>query len=489
MTITITPSFYSVNKSYDGTSNASINSYILNNVNIIDISNVYITNYIALYQNYNIGNYIIDISGLILGGTAASNYNLNSFTYTCSGNINPKILVITGISKNYDGTNNALVSISGIISGDNIIYTSCYSNPYVGNNRIISVTLSNLILLNSDNSLIYYYNFNNVLNNTFYNNVTSVYDCSLTISGALNLPQLFISSYTGITIAFWMKILTYTNNNYLFYFTNNIYSFYCRYDNGNLLFSLGLPVYQFYCSTNVFDNNLHHVVLSISNSSTPTILLYIDGMQQSITTLSGTVSYPYFAAYTLATINYNSISGSLLNFRYYNRILFTDEILLLYNNVFSYYSTITNSNNNYQFPTTTITSNILFPISYNGYIYSTVTYGIALSLNESSAVFCGLGGGFLYYSINNNGIWSNINIFNNTYLNYTGIKLSADGTRGVVTVYNKFIYFFTNNYNTLIQTLDNTQRYYNGIAMTNDGSRIVVITNNYVYTKFTKILN
>jgi hypothetical protein len=484
MVITITPSFYSINKIYDGTSYASINNYILNGVNNIDISNVYITNYIALYRNYNVNDYIfIDISGLILGGSAAYKYNLNSLIYTISGNINPKTLIITTINKNYDGTNNALLSISGIIGSDNIIYTSYYSNPYVGNNRVINVTLSNLISLNSNN-LVYYYNFNNVLNNTFYNNVTCVYDCSITLNGCLNLPQLFISSYTGITIAFWMKISIYTNNNYLFYFTNNTCSFYCRYNNGTLFFSLGLPVYQFYCFTNVFDNNLHHVALSISKSSSPTILLYIDGIQQIITVDSGTLIYPYFAAYTIATINYNpssiNISGGLQDFRYYNQTLSTLEIASLYNKIFSYYST-NNNNNNYQLPITTLTSNILSILGYNGYVYSNVAYGIALSSDESVVVFCGLGGGFLYYSLNNNGMWSNINIFNNNYLNYTGIKLSADGSRGVVTVYNNFIYFFTNNYNTLTQTLDNTTRYYNGIAMMSDGTRIVVIDNNYIY--------
>jgi hypothetical protein len=113
--------------------------------------------------------------------------------------------------------------------------------------------------------------------------------------------------------------------------------------------------------------------------------------------------------------------------------------------------------------------------------------GMAISADGTRAVFCSYNSGYMYYSTYNGSSWTSLTqtLAASPGINrYIGIALSADGNLGVVILNTSYVYTFTwtgSNYSTLTQTADTNARNWQGVDMTADGSRIVLTTNTNVY--------
>jgi hypothetical protein len=129
------------NKVYDGTSSATV-TLADNRLAGDSLSATYST---ASFANKNVGPAkTVSVSGVALSGTDAANYSPNSSTST-TADITARSLTVsaTGVSKVYDGSTTATVTLSdNRVAGDSLTgsYSSAsFADPYVGTNKTISV--------------------------------------------------------------------------------------------------------------------------------------------------------------------------------------------------------------------------------------------------------------------------------------------------------------------------------------------------------------
>jgi hypothetical protein len=98
-----------VNKTYDTTTAlpSGATGYTYSGIYSSDAGNLALSASNAAYASPNAGPENINVSGLSLSGSAASNYQLSSTTATGSGTISPATITVagaTGVNKTYDGT-------------------------------------------------------------------------------------------------------------------------------------------------------------------------------------------------------------------------------------------------------------------------------------------------------------------------------------------------------------------------------------------------
>jgi hypothetical protein len=131
-----------VNKVYDGTTAAAV---VLadNRISGDLLSDAYTS---ASFADKNVGtNKTISVSGISISGTDAGNYSLSSTTATTTANITARTLHVTatGVTKIYDGTTTATVTLSDDrISGDVLTdsYTSAsFADKNVGTSKAVAV--------------------------------------------------------------------------------------------------------------------------------------------------------------------------------------------------------------------------------------------------------------------------------------------------------------------------------------------------------------
>ena len=140
------------NKVYDGTNTATLNfgGAALTGVLAADTGNVTLvqTGYTATFASTNAGiGATVNISGLTLSGTAASNYTLtNSITTTTAAiTARPLHVTATASSKAYDGTTSATAVVTlqdDRIAGDNLTFSSnaTFADKNVGAGKAVSIT-------------------------------------------------------------------------------------------------------------------------------------------------------------------------------------------------------------------------------------------------------------------------------------------------------------------------------------------------------------
>ena len=134
-----------VNKTYDGTTNATVTLSPAGVVSGDDVSASYTG---ASFADKHVGNgKTVSVSGISLGGADAGNYTFNT-TASTTADITP--LTITGsftaANKIYDGTTAATIStrsVSGEVGGDNVTLTggtATFSDKNVGNGKTVTGT-------------------------------------------------------------------------------------------------------------------------------------------------------------------------------------------------------------------------------------------------------------------------------------------------------------------------------------------------------------
>ncbi|UOD32235.1 filamentous hemagglutinin N-terminal domain-containing protein [Massilia violaceinigra] len=147
---TLAPTVTGLNKTYDGTSAASV----ILAANQIAGEAVTLSSTGASFADKNAGTgKTISVGGLALAGADAGNYTLASASTTATADITPRALVFTatGVDRAYDGTLAAAITYSGNhLAGDNVSYTqnASFGDKHVGTGK--TVTVSGIALAGAD---------------------------------------------------------------------------------------------------------------------------------------------------------------------------------------------------------------------------------------------------------------------------------------------------------------------------------------------------
>jgi hypothetical protein len=136
-------------KIYDGTTSNIINTSVSALAGLVQGDQISISNLTGTFSSKNVGTDIPVIgSEVSFSGPDAGNYNLIQPT-GLKANILPRTLIAsaTGVSRQYDGTTNALVNISdNRIAGDIITYdySGSFLDANIGTNKFIAVQINTL---------------------------------------------------------------------------------------------------------------------------------------------------------------------------------------------------------------------------------------------------------------------------------------------------------------------------------------------------------
>ncbi|MED5596975.1 YDG domain-containing protein [Janthinobacterium sp. P210006] len=137
------------NKVYDGSAAASLNTAGAAFSGMVAGDNLTVSGASGSFADKNAGNgKTVNVSGIVLGGTDAGNYNLASDTAASSANISAKALTLTGLSggnKVYDGTVNASLTggtLNGLVNAETLAFVvqgASYSDKNAGTGKTITV--------------------------------------------------------------------------------------------------------------------------------------------------------------------------------------------------------------------------------------------------------------------------------------------------------------------------------------------------------------
>jgi hypothetical protein len=147
---------FSTNKYYDKTQNYSV-IYSLSGFYGIDGNYVSLSSsIIGYYRNYNAGSTYVDISNVYLYGIYpySTNYYINYSYTTLQSIIYQRIVQVNVFDKIYDKTYNVNITLSNVISTDNIGYIASYNDYNVGY-KPLNVTLSGCTLTSISGSISY----------------------------------------------------------------------------------------------------------------------------------------------------------------------------------------------------------------------------------------------------------------------------------------------------------------------------------------------
>ena len=147
----LTASFAGTNKTYDGTTAATVTGSSADMVAGDSLSYTQT----AAFADKNAGTgKLVNVTGIALTGSDAGNYALQSTTATTTANIDKKALTAsyTAINRTYDGTTSIAVTggSTDIVSGDTVNFseTAALASKAAGNGRTVNV--SNIALSGTD---------------------------------------------------------------------------------------------------------------------------------------------------------------------------------------------------------------------------------------------------------------------------------------------------------------------------------------------------
>jgi hypothetical protein len=133
------------NKSYDGTSAATITGCSLSGVLAADTANVTCSAASGSFADKNVGTgKTVTASGISLSGSAAGNYSLSGTSATTTANITSRAITVTAAAntKQYDGGTSAstapTITSGTLASGDTANFTEAYTTKTVGTGKTLS---------------------------------------------------------------------------------------------------------------------------------------------------------------------------------------------------------------------------------------------------------------------------------------------------------------------------------------------------------------
>jgi uncharacterized repeat protein (TIGR02543 family) len=146
----VSPSIVANDKTYDGTTIASLSSQTVSGVLGSDDVSLVVGS--ATFADADVGTWTVTAASLSLSGADAGNYKLTAKTATDTAEITARNLTISGAvagNKTYDGTTSATVNFSGAslagvlgtdsVSIDSTAYTAAFIDKNVGTNKAVSV--------------------------------------------------------------------------------------------------------------------------------------------------------------------------------------------------------------------------------------------------------------------------------------------------------------------------------------------------------------
>ncbi|WP_234968948.1 YDG domain-containing protein [Thiomicrospira sp. ALE5] len=136
------------NKSYDGTTNASLNLGDASIEGMLDGDNLTLTGANGQFEDTNVGtDKTVTIDGFTFGGFDASNYTLpEGYIATTTADILAAALqlIYTGVDRQYDGTTAAQVDVTvqGLAEGEtvDVLRTAAFNQANVGDNLTVDIT-------------------------------------------------------------------------------------------------------------------------------------------------------------------------------------------------------------------------------------------------------------------------------------------------------------------------------------------------------------
>ena len=143
----LTATVTAANKTYDGTTTATITACNLTGVGTGDTVTCTATN--ANFANADIGDgKTVTATGITLAGASAAKYSLGNTTATTVANITAKPLItaITAANKTYDGATSAVITactLTGVVSGDTVTCSASsanFSDANAGANKTVTAT-------------------------------------------------------------------------------------------------------------------------------------------------------------------------------------------------------------------------------------------------------------------------------------------------------------------------------------------------------------
>ncbi|MBO5605698.1 MAG: filamentous hemagglutinin N-terminal domain-containing protein, partial [Acidaminococcaceae bacterium] len=140
----LTVSFADISKTYDGNTNATPGTGTLSTDDIISGDTVTLdrANIAAAYASptAGTGNKTVNYSGIALGGTDAGNYSIATTAQNTTSTISAKTLTVGNISKVYDSTAEAILTLNnliGVVDGDAAdLSISGVTANYTGDNAV-----------------------------------------------------------------------------------------------------------------------------------------------------------------------------------------------------------------------------------------------------------------------------------------------------------------------------------------------------------------
>jgi len=418
--IEITSEFIISDKIYDRNYNAKILYYTISG--FINNDNDYITlssNIYALYNNYNIG---YDISVNIFNVYLYPN-NTNYFISNIQiayANIYSKNIYAIGLSKIYDSSSIAYLTLSGLIYPDIIDYIANFDNKNVGINKKITITseLYYNFLLQNNISYFYSFDYGDINNNRLLNHATNQYDATVynnpiisNFNNGINDSSLYLNgnnqyikldsfniTNNGLTIATWFNV---TSDGWarLFDFGNGP-------SNNNILYAPGNGCALYLGSGQI---NGQSYASGYANNQWYHFTWIINPDGNSIVYINGNIVYTGYHGYPNITNRLQSyigksnwdgdpyLVGYISNFMIFDSVLTQDDVNKLINYKLINYNILNKSNYN-------IMNNVTYANIYQREVdiifnIPNKTYDLTNNIN-------------IQYTL------SNIILLDNVYLNY-----------------------------------------------------------------------
>jgi hypothetical protein len=149
-----------------------------------------------MYKSINYGSIYVDISNIKLYGLQSMNYYINSVA-TVLTYVNKYNIYGYPLDKIYDGTTVLLLSISGLLPNDTIIYMANYTTKNVGTNNLLPAITDgpyNIIYRNSTANILPLLLKTTITSNKVYDGLPNI-TLNFTLSGILTIDDPVLFTY------------------------------------------------------------------------------------------------------------------------------------------------------------------------------------------------------------------------------------------------------------------------------------------------------
>jgi hypothetical protein len=323
--IDLTAIFNGTDKTYDGTTNATV---MYNIYGIINNDDVDINTYNANFENKNVGiNKNIYITNITLKGWKAVNYSIVDNNSTIASINSKNINAIFNGTKIYDETNNGHITwtLSGVVIGDIIDISNNYNAYYEGSsigNHLLNIDNINLYGIDAKN-------YNISISNQILGEITK-------IDLVVNF-KIIDKYYDGTTDG----IITYTISGILnndFVDLSNTYIGYFEDINVGLNKNFHIEHIQLYGNTDFYNLTYSNIIVS-ANIKPRKIITYFTSLDKIYdATTNVFINYTVSGIINNDDVNiFNAITSNFEDANAGNKLIYINNVLLYGDQSINYY--------------------------------------------------------------------------------------------------------------------------------------------------------